>query len=214
MSPPGLTLPAPASASAALDFAVVAFLLLALAVGAYQDLRRGRISTPVNVAVLAALAVSFILSVAGTLQGDMREVSSLVASFLALSLFLLSWAGPADAKFLMAAVLSLSFDSAYQPFWFVAAALVLWVAFPTREGLRRVDPRLVAAMLLVVILSPPLGALLIFLYMSALKYQELKHLETPEGGEQREHFPFLHVLLITVVLHIFAPEALYFAGAY
>jgi len=186
-------------------------VVLLLMVGAYHDLREGKIPTYLNVAVLGVLAASFALTLGEAVGGSGVAVSSLIASLLAFSLFLVSWVGPADSKFLMAAVLSLGFGSVYQPLWFVGVSLVLWVVFPTADGLRAIDLKLATPILVLCVITPPLGVVLVLLYLGYLKYVEVKLFSPSEGpgGYPGKVFPFLHVLFIVVVLHILAPGVLY-----
>ena len=144
----------------------------------------------VAIATLAALIPLRFL-----LDGAAVTLAAVAASCLVLFLFFLSWIGPADAKFLVLALLALRFHSPLEPFIFVVGSLLLWVAVPTREGLRLMDGKILLALLVLALIEIRVGVMLLFFYLGYLKYLEVKYL--PSSCR-----PFLHVLLAAVLLQV------------
>lgn len=182
-------------------------LLILLAMGGYQDLRFGRISRVLNYLVIGALPIGIITRILQMPEAPLVACSCLAASSGVLLMFLLSWIGPADAKFLILTLMLLGFTTLLQPLWFTVAAFLLWTVFPTRNGLKYTDPKIVLACLVVGVYDLFLGGVLAFIYLGLLKLNEVKlaQLTRMDG-----YFPFLHILFLMALLHLAVPDFLYF----
>lgn len=176
--------------------AVVAVLLL-LAAGAVEDLRDHRISPWLNRLLLVGIALAAITLPFRSEPAAVTAVRLLmsVAYTLLFSFYVL---GGADAKFLILTALALPYSTPYQPLQLFLITVIVWAIIPTRAGLR---------MLLNLWLLAPLALLaLIDLYTAAFAIAFcLAYARYLESSFMREKFPFLHALLIAVVLHLATP---------
>jgi hypothetical protein len=178
-----------------------------LAIGGYQDLREGRISRSLNYVVLGALPLALILCILQVPEVPLIALSCLATSFGILVMFIFSWIGAADAKFFILTLMLLGFTSPLQPLWFTTGAFLLWTVFPTKNGLKYIDPKVALGCLIVGAYDLFLGGLLAFTYLGLLRLNEVR---LAQHSPTDCHFPFIHVLFLVTVLHLVVPDLLYF----
>jgi Flp pilus assembly protein protease CpaA len=173
-----------------------AAVLLLLAAGVVQDLHRGRISVTLNRLLLAAIAVA-VLVLPFRSEPVAVTAARLGMTAVAFFLFLFYIIGGADAKYLMLISLSLPFSNPLAPIQIFLIAVVAWAVIPTREGLKALDLWLFAPVVLLALIDLRAAAFVIALCLAYVRYLE--------SSFMREKFPFLHALLIAVVLHLATP---------
>jgi len=179
------------------------FAIGLLAIGSVQDFHKGEISPLLNKILLGGLITGFTFCLIEFFVAPVLALSRVAVSIIVLLMFYLAWLGPADAKFLILGLLVLNFSSPVQPILFVIACIMLWIVFPTKRAMKNIEPLVVAALGVLILISRVFGGLLTFLYLGYMKYNEMLYVETCQ--KTGKPFPFLHIILIITLLHFFVP---------
>ncbi len=179
------------------------FALGLLVIGSVQDFHKAEISPLLNKILLGGLITGFMFCLMEFFVAPVLAMSKVAASVIVLLMFYLAWLGPADAKFVILGLLVLNFSSPVQPLFFVIACIMLWIAFPTKKALKNIEPLVVVALAVLILISHVFGGLLAFLYLGYMKYNEMLYFETCQ--KTYKPFPFLHIVLIITLLHFFVP---------
>jgi hypothetical protein len=178
-----------------------------LAVGSMQDLKQGMISRRVNQILLIMLPVALLVDL-WLNPGRYILVTAVALAAGIFIMYLVSWIGAADAKFLMLLMFTLAFASPLQMVWFVVVSFAVWQVFPTPNTIREADPAMLVLVVLIGFMDPFFTLWMLFLYFGLLKYHEIRI--TRLAGDEAKFFPFLPALLVTTLFHLVAPGSLYF----
>ena len=179
------------------------FAIGLLVIGSVQDFHNAEISPLLNKILLIGLITGFIFCLIEFFIAPVLALSRVAASVIVLLMFYLAWLGPADAKFVILGLLVLNFSSPVQPLFFVLACIMLWIAFPTKKAMKNIEPMVVVALAVLILISRIFGGMLTFLYLGYMKYNEMLYVETCQKTDKP--FPFLHIILIIMLLHFFVP---------
>ncbi len=179
------------------------FAIGLLVIGSVQDFHKAEISPLLNKILLGGLIIGFIFCLIEFFVAPVMALSRVAVSVIVLLMLYLTWLGPADAKFIILSLLVLNFSSPVQPLFFVIACIMLWIAFPTKKAMKNIEPLVVVALAVLILISHVFGGLLAFLYLGYMKYNEMLYFETSQ--KTYKSFPFLHIVLIIMLLHFFVP---------